>query len=254
MLPDIQFFYAAIPAVILVGLSKGGLGGALALLGVPILAMVVPPMQAAAIFLPILLVMDAVALWAWRHHNDRKTLVLMLPGAIIGIALGWATSTYISANAMRLVLGIVTIVFVTRYVYDTYGPNSRIQTPPKPQRPIAAGLWSTLSGYGSFVAHAGGPPFQIYVLPLKLDPRTYTGTSVRFFAIMNAVKVVPYFALGELDTANLTLSAFLLPVALVSTLAGARLVRLMKPQTFYPLMYAMAFLAAVKLLWDGSGF
>lgn len=253
MLPDIQFFYAAIPAVALVGLSKGGLGGALALLGVPILAMVVAPMQAAAIFLPILLVMDAVALWAWRHHNDRRTLVLMLPGAIVGIALGWATSTYISANAMRLVLGTVTIVFVARYVYDTYGPNSKIQTPPKPQRPLAAGLWSTLSGYGSFVAHAGGPPFQIYVLPLKLDPRTYTGTSVRFFAIMNTVKVVPYFALGELDTANLTLSAFLLPVALVSTLAGARLVRLMKPQTFYPLMYGMAFLAALKLLWDGSG-
>lgn len=254
MIPDIEFFYAAIPAVILVGLSKGGLGGAFSLLGVPLLAMVVPPVQAAAIFLPILLVMDCVALWAWRHYGDRRTLIILLPGAVIGTAIGWATSAYVSADDMRIVLGLVTGAFVIRYVVETYGPKRHVEVPPAPHRPIFGSIMGLFAGYGSFVAHAGGPPFQIYALPLKLDPRVYTGASTRFFAMLNAIKVVPYFALGELDTQNVTLAAFLLPVALVSTMAGAYVVKRMKPSIFYPLMYAMAFIAAAKLLWDGFGF
>ncbi|MBV2185490.1 MAG: sulfite exporter TauE/SafE family protein, partial [Rhizobium sp.] len=176
MTPDLLFYAAAIPAVALVGLSKGGLGGAFALLGVPLLAMVVPPMQAAAIFLPILLVMDAVALWAWRRHNNRSTLLAMLPGGLIGIAIGWATSAYVSVNVMRLLLGSISVLFALRYFIDAArsAPTTSVAAP---ERPVAATLWSTLSGYGSFVAHAGGPPFQIYTLPLRLDPLAYTGTS-----------------------------------------------------------------------------
>lgn len=252
MIPDIEFFLAAIPAVMLVGLSKGGLGGAFALVGVPMLALVVPPVQAAAIFLPILIVMDGAALWAWRHHNDRRTLMILLPGAIAGIAIGWATSAYLSPNILRVVLGLITFVFVARYLFETYGPR-RAEVPPKPHSRPRATFWSLLSGYSSFVAHAGGPPFQVYVLPLKLDPRSYTGCSTRFFAIMNAVKLIPYFALGELDTTNLTLSAFLLPLAVVSTMLGAFVVKRMRPAAFYPLMYGMAFIAGAKLLWDGLG-
>lgn len=251
MTPDLLFYAAAIPAVALVGLSKGGLGGAFALMGVPLLAIVVPPMQAAAIFLPILLVMDAVALWAWRRHNDRATLLALLPGGIVGIAIGWATSAYVSVNVMRLLLGAISVIFALRYFIDAARKVPQSGTGAAPQRPLAAGLWGTLSGYGSFVAHAGGPPFQIYTLPLRLDPLAYTGASTRFFAIMNAIKVIPYFALGELSTGNLTLSATLLPVALVSTLIGARLVHYLKPAVFYPLMYAMVLIAGGKLLYDG---
>ena len=251
MLTDLNFYAVAIPAVALVGLSKGGLGGAFALIGVPLLAFAVPPMQAAAIFLPILLIMDAVALWAWRRHNDRATLVAMLPGAIIGIGLGWATSTYVSADAMRLVLGGISIVFALKYFLENWTAYKGQEMAPAKQRPVAGTLWASFAGYASFVAHAGGPPFQIYVLPLKLDPRTYTGTSTRFFAILNAIKVIPYFALGELDATNLSLSAALLPIALVSTLAGARLVHYLKPVVFYPLMYGMVLIAGSKLTWDG---
>ena len=251
MTPDLLFYAAAIPAVALVGLSKGGLGGAFALMGVPLLAMVVPPMQAAAIFLPILLVMDAVALWAWRRHNDRATLLALLPGGIVGIAIGWATSAYVSVNVMRLLLGAISVIFALRYFIDAARKVPQSGKGAAPQRPLAAGLWGALSGYGSFVAHAGGPPFQIYTLPLRLDPLAYTGASTRFFAIMNAIKVIPYFALGELSAGNLTLSATLLPVALVSTLIGARLVHYLKPAVFYPLMYAMVLIAGGKLLYDG---
>jgi uncharacterized membrane protein YfcA len=247
---DMYFFSAAIPAVTLVGLSKGGLGGALALMGVPLMALVMPPVQAAAIFLPILIVMDMVALWSWRHFNHRETLLLLLPGAVLGIAFGWATAAIIPPNALRLVIAIITMLFVLRYFYETWKTKPGHVIPPGPQNRIKASFWGSLSGYASFVAHAGGPPFQLYVLPLKLDPKVYTGMSVRFFAIMNAIKLIPYFALGGLDTTNLTASASLLPVALISTLAGAKIVKYLKPNIFYPLMYGMAFFAALKLLWD----
>jgi uncharacterized membrane protein YfcA len=165
MLPNIEFFYAAVPAVILVGLSKGGLGGAFALVGVPVLALVVPPVQAAAIFLPILLVMDLVALWAWRHHNDRRTLMTLLPGAIIGIAVGWATSAYVSANVMRILLGTITVVFVARYLMETYGPNRTREVPPRPHNSALATFWSLLSGYSSFVAQGTIPAAASDSLP-----------------------------------------------------------------------------------------
>ncbi|WP_284775795.1 sulfite exporter TauE/SafE family protein [Agrobacterium sp. lyk4-40-TYG-31] len=250
MLTDFHFFLVAIPAVALVGLSKGGLGGALGLMGVPLLALAVPPVQAAAIFLPILIAMDLVALWAWRHYNHRETLLILLPGALTGIAVGWATSAIISADTMRFMLAIVTIAFVAQYFYERFVKGHKVEVVAKPQNRAKATLWGSFSGYCSFVAHAGGPPFQIYVMPLKLDPKSYTGLSVRFFAIVNAIKLVSYFALEAIDTTNLLASFTLLPIAIVSTMLGARVVRYLKPAVFYPLMYTMVLLAALKLLWD----
>ncbi|WJH40759.1 sulfite exporter TauE/SafE family protein [Aliirhizobium terrae] len=252
-LPSLEFFIYAVPAVMLVGLSKGGIGGAIGLLGVPLMSLAVDPVQAAAIFLPILILMDIVALWSWRKYNDPKTLLMILPGGVIGIALGWATSAYVSDNALRLVIASATILFTVRYFWQVYGRRGEVAAP-LPHRPVAATFWGSLSGYASFVAHAGGPPFQIYVLPMQLDPKAYTGASIRFFAIVNAVKVIPYFFLGALDGENLTLSATLLPVALISTMLGAAVVKHLKAETFYPMTYGLAFLAGLKLLWDGLPF
>jgi len=256
-MPDtlsLTFFAAAIPAVLLVGLSKGGIGGAFALLGVPLMSMAVDPVKAAAIFLPILIVMDMVALWSWRNYNDRKTLLTILPGGIIGIALGWATSAHVSDDALRLVIASATILFTVRYFWQVYGPRSNQSAAPLPHRPAAATFWGAMSGYASFVAHAGGPPFQIYALPMRLDPKSYTGASIRFFAIVNAVKVIPYFFLGALDRENLAISATLLPVALIATMLGAAIVKHLKSEIFYPMTYALAFLAGLKLLWDSLPF
>ncbi|NVD41547.1 sulfite exporter TauE/SafE family protein [Ensifer sp. HO-A22] len=251
MLPDLDFYLVAIPAVLLVGLSKGGMGEALSLMGVPILSMAVSPVQAAALLLPILIAMDVVSLWMWRKRGDRKTLIMLLPGAIAGILIGWATSAYVSRDLLRLIIGLITVLFVLRYVYNVWRTRNGITITPKQQRAGPATLWGSFAGYGSFVAHAGGPPFQIYALPLQLDPREYTGTIVRFFAILNAVKLIPYFALGQLDMSNLKISATLFPLAMAATVCGAFVVRRMKPQIFYPFMYGMAFIAGLKLLWDG---
>ena len=247
LLSDPYFYAAAVPAVILVGLSKGGLGGAMALIGVPLMALVVSPVQAAAIMLPILIVMDIVSLWAWRGVWDRVTLRNVLPGAMIGITLGWATAALVTPGAVRLIVGLIALAFFLRWL------SQRVVRSDKPGRHsiVRGTLCGTLAGFTSFVAHAGGPPYQVYALPLKQPPALYVGTSVIFFAVVNAVKLVPYFALGQFDAANLAASAILMPVAPLATLAGAWLVRRMKPDIFYPFMYGMVALVSLKLIYDG---
>ncbi|MEO3389176.1 sulfite exporter TauE/SafE family protein [Mesorhizobium sp. CAU 1741] len=247
LLTDPWFYAAALPAVIVVGLSKGGLGGATALIGVPLMALVVSPVQAAAILLPILIVMDMVSLWAWRGERDPMTLKLMLPGALAGIAIGWLTAAMVTAGAVRLIVGIVSLAFFLRWVLQKLSSADRT----RPHHAGKATVWALVSGFTSFVAHAGGPPYQVYALPLKQSPSIYVGTSVVFFAIVNAVKLVPYFALGQFDGTNLTASAVLMPIAPVATLAGAWIVRRMKPEIFYPFMYTMVLVVGSKLVWDG---
>lgn len=252
MMTDPFFYATAIPAVILVGLSKGGFGGAMALLGVPLMALAISPVQAAAILLPILIVMDMVSLWSWRSHKDNRTLVIMVPGALAGIAIGWATAAWVTDPMIRLIVGAVALWFVWRYLVQTViASRGGAEPVARGHRPAQGMLWGALAGFTSFVSHAGGPPYQIYTLPLRQDPKTYTGTSVRFFAIINAIKLVPYFALGQFDATNLSTSLALAPLAPVATLAGAYIVKRMKPDIFYPFMYVMVLLAALKLIWDG---
>ncbi len=248
---DFAFFAAAIPAVILVGLSKGGLGGALALMGVPLMALVVSPVRAAAIMLPILIVMDLASLWAWRKYHDGPTLKSILPGGVIGIAIGWLTASFVSDAFIRLLVGTIALVFVMRYAYDRYRQNRGETLKAEPQNRVKGTFWGTVSGFTSFVSHAGGPPYQVYTLPLGLTPRVFAGTSTRYFAVVNALKLVPYFALGQFDASNLTISAMLLPLAPVATFAGAWLVKRMQPAVFYPLMYLMVTVTAIKLVADG---
>lgn len=245
---DPWFWAVALPAVFLVGLSKGGFGGSMGFVGVPLMALAMSPLQAAAILLPIMILMDIVALWTWRGVHDRRTLAFMLPGSMLGIALGWLLAAQVSVSAIRLSVGAVALLFVGRWLIEQYW---RGEARLRGHHPARATLWSAVSGFTSFVAHVGGPPFQIYALPLGLDPKTLTGTSVVFFAVTNAVKLVPYFALGQFDATNLAVSAALTPIAPAATLLGAWLVRRMRPQVFYPFTYALVGLIAVKLVWDG---
>lgn len=248
LLADPWFYAAAIPAVILVGLSKGGFGGAVGFVGVPLMALAMPPVQAAAILLPILCLMDIVSVWTWWGVYDRKMLVDMMPGAVIGIGLGWLTAALVTEEMVRLIVGAVALIFVLRWLYLQFHHGSDHAAAPNR---IAAAFWGTVAGFTSFVAHVGGPPFQVYALPIRLDPKVLSGTSAIFFAATNALKLIPYFALGQFDTANLTASAVLMPLAPLATIAGAWLVRRMRPEIFYPFTYATVAVVAVKLLWDG---
>lgn len=236
---------AGLAAVALVGLSKGGLGGAFALMGVPVLALVMPPVQAAALLLPLLLMMDAVSLWVWRGFFHRGTLVAMLPAAVVGIGVGWLTAAVTPEALVRLIVGMVALGFVLRSLWPARAGGTR--TPSR----ASAWFWGAVAGFTSFVAHAGGPPYQVHTLPMRLDPRVYTGTAVVFFSVVNVVKVLPYAALGQLDSRTLVSAALLVPLAALAVLAGAALVRRMKPAVFYPFMLAMVALVGMRLVYDG---
>lgn len=247
LLFDPWFYAASIPAVVLVGMSKGGFGGAMALVGVPLMALTMSPVQAAAIMLPILIVMDIVSLWSWRGQRDPATLRYMLPGALVGITIGWALAAYVTVAAVRLIVGVVALLFFAKWAAQQIGRRTRLRQ----HDPYAGTFWGVISGFTSFVAHAGGPPYQVYALALGQPPGIYVGTSVIFFAIVNAVKLVPYFALGQFDATNLAASAVLLPFAPAATLFGAWAVRRMKAEIFYPFMYAMMLIVSLKLIYDG---
>jgi uncharacterized protein len=212
-----------------------------------VMALVISPVQAAAIVLPLLIVSDIISLWTWRGAWDRRTLAIMLPGAMVGILIGWLTASLVSDAVVRLIVGGIAVAFVLRWLTQSAATRAQAQ----PHHRGKGAFWGGVAGYTSFVAHAGGPPYQVYALPLKQDVRTYTGTNVAFFAIINAVKVVPYVALGQFDATNLTASAVFAPLAAVATIAGAALVKRMSVTFFYRFTYAMAFVVGSKLIWDG---
>ncbi|MCX2725356.1 sulfite exporter TauE/SafE family protein [Roseibium salinum] len=243
---DPWFYAAAIPAVFFVGLSKGGFGGTFAMLGVPIMALVISPLQAAGIMLPILIVMDAVALIAYKGRADWRSLSILLPAAVLGIGIGWATAAYVNDAFVILLIGIMSLAFVADYLFkQRKAAGASRHNLPK------GTFWGTVAGFTSFISHTGGPPFQMYMLPLRLAPMLFAGTAVIFFAAVNAIKLVPYFMLGQFDATNLTTSVTLFPVALIATLCGVWLVRIVKAETFYSIIYIFMGLIGAKLTYDG---
>jgi uncharacterized membrane protein YfcA len=246
MLLDWTFYLAAIPAVILVGLSKGGFSG-LSALSMPLLSLAVSPVRAAAIMLPILVIQDWVSVWAFRRDFEPRNLLILIPASLIGIGAGWLLAAHVSEAFVRLAVGLISVGFVAYMVWRSRGGE------PAPIRPkVAPGVfWGALAGFTSFISHAGAPPFQVYVMPQGLSPRLFAGTAVMFFAATNLLKVVPYFALGQFSQDNLTAAATLFPLAIAATLAGVWLVRRVPADRFYNLVYALTFLVGLRLIWDG---
>jgi hypothetical protein len=247
MIADPWFYAAAVPAVIIVGLAKGGFGGGISLLGVPLLALVIPPLEAAAIMLPIMIVMDVVALAAWRGIWDRASVAVLLPSTTLGIAIGWAIAAYVTDEAVRLIVGAISLGFTLNYLF-----RDRLRTEPRPHDRAKGWFWGTVGGFTSFVSHAGGPPVQMYLLPLRLEPGLMAGTTVVVFAVANFIKLLPYAMLGQFSAGHLATAAVLLPLAPVSTWMGAKLVRRVQVETFYRISYAALFVIGLKLLWDGA--
>ncbi len=245
MISDPLFYAAAIPAMVVLGLSKGGFG-AIGILVVPLLALVISPVQAAAIVLPILVLSDLVAVYFYWGIYDAKTLKIMLPGAMIGVGIGWWTAAWVTEHEIRLIVGAISVLFAVNYWL-----RQRLSQRPRGHNIATGGFWGIVTGFTSFVSHAGGPPFQMYVVPLRLDPRLFAGTSVILFAIVNAVKTVPYFLLGQFDAANLETSAILLPVSIPATILGVWLVKVMDATVFYRAVYILIFLVGLYLVWEG---
>lgn len=246
MLTDPLFYALAVPAVILMGLAKGGFAGVGAI-AMPLLALAISPVKAAAILLPILILQDVVGVWAFRRSWDRGVLVLMIPSAAVGILLGYLLAAQVSATVVLGVLGAISVVFALHRLWLMRGGG--VSAPKDAPWMLGAGL-GVAAGFTSHIAHAGQPPFQIWVLPKNLAPPVLVGTTAIFFAAVNWIKVPAYLALGQFTAENLTTAAVLAPLAIVSTLAGVWLVRRVSPERFYLAIYVLMVLVGGQLLYE----
>ena len=248
MLSDPWFFAVAVPAVILFGISKSGFGGAFGAIAVPIMALVISPVQAAGILLPILCLMDLLGLWAYRGKWVRRELKVLLPAALLGIALGTLLFGYLNADIIRLIVGAIALVFAVHYWRRLPGAED----PEKRPLSRAAGIVSAGSaGFTSFIAHAGGPPLSMYLLRRPLDKTEFVATTVVFFAVVNYAKLVPYAWLGQLSADNLTASLLLAPFAPVGIAMGMWLHNRISERLFFRTACLFLFAVALKLIGDG---
>lgn len=245
---DPWFYAAAVPAVLLTGLAKSGFAAGFGALAVPLMALVIPVPQAAAIMLPLLLVMDATGLQQLWRHRDRALVRRIVPWGLLGMALGWAGFGLFSVQAVSAIVGALTLLFLAqRLLFKP--PQSH---PSAAHRaPWVARVAATAGGFTSFMAHAGGPPLSAWALPLKLPPLVLSATLGVFFAVINLAKWVPYGLLGLIDLRNMATALVLMPLAPLGVWLGVRLTGRVSTANFYRLAYTGMGLAGTKLLWDG---
>ena len=247
---DPWFVVVAIIAVLITGISKGGFGG-FALLAVPLMSLSIAPMQAAGIMLPIMIPMDILSIWIYRKLWDGRMLALLIPAATVGITIGGLTAGWVNDDVVRFLVGVIAVVFTihrARGILNAAGGNAPDRPPPGR---LWGAFWGTCAGFTSFLAHAGSPPYQVYVLPQGLRKEIYTGTSVMFFAAANAIKLIPYGMLGQLSVTNLTVSAALLPLVPVGVFLGVWINRKLPEKIFFFIILTSILLVGIKLIWDG---
>ncbi len=247
LLADPATLALACLAVVIIGAAKGGLSG-IGALGTPILALALPPAVAAALLLPLIIVQDVVSVWAFRHTWDRWVVAWMLPGALVGIALATGYAALVDERMLLLLLGLITLAFGAYRLWVERG--GRVAAASNSPGWVGA-LFGVATGVTSQVAHAGGPPFQMWVTPRKLPHACYIGTNAVLFAMINWLKVPGYVMLGTLNRETLAAAAMLMPLAIVSTLVTLRLIRRMESARFYTLIYFLMVLLGSKLVWDG---
>jgi uncharacterized membrane protein YfcA len=248
IITDPIFYAIAIPAVVMLGLSKGGFAG-VGQVATPMLALYMAPLEAAAILLPIVIVQDAAALWVYRKEWSGRIVAIMMPGAIAGVALAGLVAAHVSNDAVRVFIGTFTISYV---LWVWIGPAKIAQEAGSPA--VASGVfWGALSGFTSTIAQAGAPAYTVYVLALRLSKMMFVGTTAYFFAGVNYMKIVPYLALGRFSAKGFSTSLVLLPLAVLTNLLGFWLIRITPQETFYRIMYALMFVISLELLREGLG-
>ena len=249
LLPDHSalFWISAICAVTMVGISKAGFGAGVGVISTPLMALTIPVSDAAALLLPLLVICDVVAVYSYGMGFHRRSIKVLVPGAIIGIAVGGFFFGYFIGmdHVMRVGIGVLAILFVIFQAARAY-----IMGALKEHRPHAAEglLMGAVSGFTSTLAHAGGPPLAVYLLPQRLTPALYVGTSVIFFAVTNALKLIPYWGLGMLKVGDITTIVFLAPLTYVGVKLGLYLNNRVSPKWFNRVVYGVLFVSGLDLI------
>lgn len=241
----IWFWVAAMASALCVGAGKGGIP-IVGMLSVPILALSISPVAAAGLLLPVYVVSDMFGLWAYRKDFDARVLAIVLPGAMVGVGAGWAAASSVPENWVRVLVGLIGVVFALNMILrgQADGPPRRAE--------VGKGLfWGAVAGFTSFVSHSGGPPYQVYTLPLKMTKTVFAGTATIAFAVINAVKLLPYWYLGQLNAENLHVALILMPVAAVAVFLGVWLVKILPEKLFFRLVIWALLILSVQLVWTG---
>jgi uncharacterized protein len=236
----------AIFAAVLVGLSKGGLP-MIGMLATPVLALAMPPVAAAGLLLPVFVATDVFGFWAYRKAFDRRLLMILVPATTVGVAIGGLTATIVPERLVTIAVGVIGFSF-SLYFWFRKAPPPGERTPSVP----LGYFWGAVAGFTSFVSHAGAPPYQTYVLPLGLQKAVFAGTTTILFAYVNAIKLIPYGALGQLNPGNLKASALIAIPGIAAVFAGVRLVRIIPTEMFYKLVVWALFLVSIALLYKGA--
>ena len=239
------FWILAALAATFVGISKGGLpmAGSVA---VPLLALTISPVMAAGLLLPVYVVSDMFGLWAYRKEFNVRVLKIIAAGATFGIGIGWATAAWVDERWVTLIVGLIGLAFVANRLI-----HHRKVTEPQPAR-VGPGLfWGTITGFTSFVSHSGAPPYQVYTIPLKMSRTVFAGTTTIAFAYINAVKLIPYFFLGQINTESLKIAAVLAVPATFAVFLGVWLVKVMSEKLYFTVILSALFVLSLKLIWDG---
>lgn len=238
------FVVIAILAAFIVGLSKGGLP-AVGSLAVPLMALKISPVVAAGLLLPIYVASDVVGLWLYRKAYSAPNLRILIPAGLLGVFIGWMAAEAVSEETVLLFVGFVGLFYcLSSWLRRQPAEPRRADVP----RGVA---WGTLAGFSSFVAHSGAAPFQVYVLPQRLEKMVFAGTSTILFAIINFAKISPYWALGQMNVGTVESAAILMPVAMVGAVSGMYATRLLPEKIFFELIRIALFLISLKLVWDG---
>jgi uncharacterized membrane protein YfcA len=240
------FWAAALLASVLVGMSKGGLP-VVGMLGVPVLALTISPVAAAGLLLPVFVLSDIFGLYAYRRAFDARVLAILIPATTLGVGLGWATASVAPERLVTALVGLVGAAFALNFLLRRAGDH-----PARPPKVGPGVFWGTVAGFTSFVSHAGAPPYQVYALPLRLEKTVFAGTTTILFAYVNAIKLVPYWALGQLNPANLRVAALLMVPAALAVFAGYRLVRVLPERLYFRIVVWALLAVSIKLLWDAA--
>jgi uncharacterized membrane protein YfcA len=245
--PD-YFWLTAVIAVLVVGLSKAGFGGGVGAISTPLLALTISVPEAAALLLPLLILADLFALPHYRHHFDRYSVGWLLPGGLLGILLGSLFFRYFSANehVLKVGIGLISLLFVTYQVGRHWLTEALAEKRPSPVAGVGFGL---AAGFASTLAHVGGPPITMFLLPQKLPRQVFVGTTLVFIAIINIVKLIPYGLLGLLRIGNLTTTLILAPVVFVGIRLGIYLNGRFSDVWFNRVIYGLLVVTGVQLVW-----
>ncbi len=247
----VAFYAVAIAAVMITGVFKGGFGQGSGGVAVPMMSAFIAPAEAAGIMLPILCAMDLFGLHAYRRQWSAHHLRVMLPGAIAGIVLGGLVFGLLPVNAVRLLVGTIAVTFaVNRWLGLSERLAARLAREAAPPGRAAGVFWGAVSGFTSTLAHAGGPPYAIYMLAQKVDKTTFVATSIAFFLAVNYMKLVPYYFVGQLSPGNLTTSLLLAPLAPLGIWLGVYVHRRISQRMFFNISYTLLFVFGGKLIWD----